>query len=110
MKFDRWDIWLARVAYEDQPDVYKERPVVVYSETEFFVLSLKVSSQNPHTYRDDYELRMWKEAGLHKPSFVSLRLVKIKLDDMLYKIGKPTGVDVRSIREMLENLETTKIR
>lgn len=32
MKFDRWDIWLARVAYEDQPDVYKERPVVVYSE------------------------------------------------------------------------------
>lgn len=103
MKYNMWDIWLAKVAYEDQPDVYKERPVIVYSETEFFILSLKVSSQNPHTYRGDYELQKWKEAGLHKPSFVSLKLINIKPDDMLHKIGRLIGADIRIIRALLEN-------
>ena len=103
MKFKRWELWLARVAYEDQPNVCKKRPVIVYSETECFTLSFKVSSQNPHAYRENYELQMWREAGLDKPSFISLNPVRIKIEDMLFKIGKLHLLDIQKINTLLDN-------
>lgn len=101
----KWEIWLAKVVYEDQPGVSKNRPVVVYSQTECFILSLKVSSQNPYTFRDNYELKKWKEAGLAKPSFVSLRFIKLIDKDLIHRLGLLQSADIRALEHALDELK-----
>ena len=101
----KWEVWLANVVYQDQPDLSKNRPVVIYSPTECFILSLKVSSQNPHTYRDNYELKKWKEPGLSRPSYVSIRFIKILSEDLVHRLGRLHTLDVRALEKMLKKID-----
>lgn len=102
MNVKKWEVWLANVMYEDQLNLSKNRPVVIYSQTECFILSLKVSSQNPRTYRDDYELKKWKEAGLSRPSYVSIRFIKVVCDDLVCRLGRLHTLDVKALEKMLK--------
>ena len=49
--FFRWDIWIAKVKYEDSEEV-KVRPVLIVNGMERCVLSLKITS---HTPRESFD-------------------------------------------------------
>ena len=39
MQYRRWEIWLARVKYEDYPDIVEVRPVLVAAQQEIFIIA-----------------------------------------------------------------------
>lgn len=68
-----YDVWQLPFEYEDQPGVFKNRPVIVGSidETtvEVFIVSVKVTSHPPRrNWPGEVPLQDWQEAGLTKPS------------------------------------------
>lgn len=68
-----YEVWRLPFEYEDQPGVFKTRPVIVAgidkSTIAVFVLSVKVTSHPPRpNFPGEVPLRDWKEAGLPKPS------------------------------------------
>lgn len=59
-----WDIWLAKVEFEDVQDI-KVRPVVVIKEDIVYVLSIKLTTHEPrYSFSGEYRLQFWKESGL----------------------------------------------
>lgn len=68
-----YDVWRMPFEYEDQPGVFKNRPVIVggidEESVEVFVLSITVTSHPPRpNYFGEVPILDWKEAGLSKPS------------------------------------------
>ena len=67
MNFEKWDIWLADVPFNDKLHVSKKRPVLVISPLEVLVLSVKMtSSENA----GGYKLKRWQESGLAKQTYI----------------------------------------
>lgn len=103
--YNRWDIWEADVPFEEIKGS-KKRPVVILSETEALVLSLKMTSHAPRYKKleGEYELMKWEEAGLLKPTVVQcsklLRLDKGALTDKKY--GRLTATDIIGLTQMLK--------
>jgi hypothetical protein len=98
--YQRWDIWLAAVQYEET-DAYKPRPVLVISVWEHvYVFALKMTSHAPRDHCD-YALKSWQSAGLAKETTVRLskRLV-LHEDQMIHKIGKLDWADVEAIKAL----------
>ena len=102
----RWEIWLARVAFEDKPSVQKIRPVLIISPNEAFILSLKITSHKPRKYCEgEYAIIKWKEAGLDKTSTVRCtKQLKLNGDDLLKRIGRLHPIDIVEIRRELRKL------
>ena len=44
LPLNKWDIWLAKIAFEDAPEIIKNRPVLVINNNTFLVLSLKINN------------------------------------------------------------------
>ncbi len=88
-EYRTWDIWYARVKFEDSDEV-KRRPVVIINQSAY-ILCLKVTS-NPsrNNCTDEYPLRYWKEAGLSMPSTVRLgkkiKLIESDFDEMIGRL------------------------
>lgn len=101
----RWEIWLASVAYEDNPDVCKLRPVLVTEQQELFIISYKMTSHTPRdNYFGEYLLINWQESGLIKPTTVRLnKILKLKQSDFKKYIGKLTYLDIIEIKKLLDN-------
>lgn len=104
-EYNRWDIWEADVPFEDK-NRSKKRPVVILSEKEAIVLSLKMTSHEPRYKKleGEYELLKWKEAGLIKPTVVQcsklLRLDKDAITDKKY--GRLLAADIIGLTQMLK--------
>lgn len=69
--FDPWEIWLARVKFEDSPEI-KERPVVITSSGNVFVVALKVTSTAPRNVWGEYQILEWQYAGLDHQSTIRI--------------------------------------
>ena len=68
---NKWEIWLAKVKFEDDVSVVKQRLVLVISETDAYILSLKMTGAAPREdYPGEYKVLQWKKAGLTKPTTI----------------------------------------
>lgn len=104
-EFNRWDILEANVRFEER-EGSKKRPVLVLSEEECFVLSLKMTSHEPRYKKleGEYEMMKWKEAGLSKPTVIqcSKKLKLSKMDFTGTKYGRLTATDIIGLQAMLK--------
>ncbi len=110
-KMERWDIWEAIVPYEEGPGE-KGRPVVILSEEEAIVFSLKMTSHAPRydKLEGEYELMKWQEAGLTKPTVVQCSKL-LKLDNNAFtgkKYGRLTATDIIGLQAMLRYMRIAK--
>ncbi|EDP10937.1 type II toxin-antitoxin system PemK/MazF family toxin [Amedibacillus dolichus] len=111
MKPSSWEIWDAKVAFEDDPHTLKRRPVLVISPKDIFILSLKITSHEPRKmYPGEYQIKKWREAGLNKPSTVrcSKRLNLIE-SDFIKKRGKLQVIDMIEVRNILHEIKSKKL-
>ena len=101
--FNRWDVWLAYVTFEDCT-LKKQRPVVVLSEDTVFVLSLKLTSHSPryNRFEGEYEILKWQEAGLLKPTVVRCgRVLQVEKSDMIKQLGTLDQADINGLVAIL---------
>lgn len=103
-----WEIWLANVKFEDDPETTKARPVLVIDSNRVCILSLKITSKPPrNNYYGEYQLLKWKAAGLVKPSTVRIsKKLKLFERDFIRKIGRAAAIDIIKIRGFLDNEST----
>ncbi len=104
IEMQRWEIWEADVPFEDRKGS-KRRPVVILSQEEVFVLSLKMTSHNARykTLEGEYELMRWKEAGLSKPTVVQCSK-RLRLEPSRFtgkKFGRLSATDIIGLQYML---------
>ncbi len=100
---NKWEVWLAKVKFEDDPTEAKLRPVLVIDLQRVYFISLKVTTHEPRPcYYGEYPLQKWQAAGLDKPSTVrvSKRLQLIERD-FVKKIGRLHPNDILAIQKML---------
>lgn len=101
MQFCPWEVWLAAVQFEDSPEV-KNRPVVITSTGDVFVLALKVTSHPPRNAWGEYALTHWQAAGLRNASTVRIsKLLHLRPSDLVHKIGTLDIIDILAIRKIL---------
>jgi len=99
----KWEIWLAKVKFEDQPKVTKTRPVLVIDKQMGYVISLKITSHPPrNNFEKEYEIIGWKQAGLDKVSTIrASKILKMKDKDFVHKIGRLGAADIINLRKIL---------
>lgn len=102
--FNRWEIWEADVPFEEGIGS-KCRPVLILSEEECFIISLKMTSHKPRYTKleGEYEIMKWEEAGLMKPTVIQCsRILKLKNEMMTgKKYGRLTATDIIGLQAML---------
>lgn len=107
-QFRAWDVWMANVEYEDCPGTSKQRPVVITSSGEVYVLALKVTSHAPRNEWGEYALIRWKEAGLRKPSTVRVgKRLRLRERDMVLCVGRLSTVDIMAIQKIQSTKKST---
>ncbi len=102
---NKWDIWLAKVAFEDEPNIIKNRPVLIIDNTKCLVLSLKITSHAPRTsYKDEYQILEWKEAGLLKPSTIRIsKKLLLPRDSFIFRLGELQNLDKNNVISILSS-------
>lgn len=101
MTIKPWEVWFAAVRFEDSPQT-KNRPVVVTSSGNIYVIALKVTSHAPRNEWGEYALQHWQTAGLQKPSTVRIgKRLSLQPCDMVHKIGKLHPLDIMNIQRIL---------
>ena len=110
-KFQRWDIWEANVRFEEKSRS-KRRPVLVLSEKEYVVFSLKMTSHEPRYKKleGEYEIMKWSEAGLLKPTVIQCsKLLELSETDFTdKKYGRLTATDIIGLQAMLRYMSIKK--
>ena len=108
--FIRWDIWIARVEFEEGTGS-KIRPVLIIDGTRCYVLSLKITSNDPRTqFPVEYQIIEWKEAGLMKPSTIRIsKKLNLPADSFLKKIGRLTELDRFNVLRIYLDLYSDKL-
>lgn len=88
-----WEIWYARVKFEDTDEI-KSRPVVVLETGEVAVIALKVTGHEERNYYGDIDITYWQSAGLTKPSTIRAG-IKLVLDYSAFerKVGVLQYID-----------------
>lgn len=106
MMFNKWDIWLARVRYEDSTDI-KIRPVLIIDTTSIIVLALKMTSQNPRVnYSWEYSVIKWHEAGLDKQTVIrASKKLSLCDSDFVKRLGRLQAVDIVNVKNILQRLK-----
>jgi len=102
--FEKFGIYLAKVHFDDKPNVYKIRPVVVLDVEKSIVLVLKVTSKVNQTRFLSYYLENWAACGLNAPSSVIVSLVyEVKMSDIYHDkfIGRLNEKDSNNILALL---------
>ena len=98
--FFRWDIWIAKVKYEDSEEV-KVRPVLIVNGMERCVLSLKITSHTPReSFDGEYQVVEWEKAGLIKPSTIRIgKRIILPEEAFIKKIGRLTDIDRTNVEK-----------
>ena len=95
----KWEIYLADVPFEDISES-KLRPVLVIGDSVFQINCLKMTSQPPRL--GEYVLKMWKEAGLLKPTTVRISKKLMLSPDAFRKyIGSLQSIDIYEIQKRI---------
>lgn len=102
----RWDVWLADVSHEENPEISEPRPVVILDSGGYFTFSLKGTSHEPRdNFTGEYKLMYWKEAGLKKETVIRCsKLLKLNDSDFRFKIGVLHPVDIINIQDILPDM------
>lgn len=102
----KYEIWVAKVYFDDHPDRGKNRPVLILEDNLAFVLSFKITTHAPRNdFPGEYSIVNWRGCGLLKPSTVRTSiLLEISHDDFRYKLGDLQEPDVSNMEELLRNL------
>jgi hypothetical protein len=74
------EVYVTKIAYEDDPTTFKWRPVLVINSLEGVSTIVEISSippRNPPTFHDTFKvpIRDFVKAGLRKKSFVRTHMV-----------------------------------
>ena len=101
---NNWELWWARVAFEDEPTKSKVRPVLVIAPGVAYILSLYVTTKDARKHVEgDYEIRYWSESGLKEPSTIrTSKKLGLVSTDFVQKIGRLHHADARVVMKMLE--------
>lgn len=110
-EMNRWEIWEANVPFEEGIGS-KKRPVMILSEKEFFVFSLKMTSHEPRYRKLDgeYEVLKWKEAGLRYPTVIQCSK-RLKLEKRMFtgvKYGRLSAADIIGMQTMLRYMSISE--
>lgn len=107
MKIEKWEIWNADLRFEDNPAEVKRRPVLIIDHEKLTVVVLKITSKPPkEEFFGEYEISLWKEAGLDKPSVVrSTRRARIDITDLVSKRGKLQARDIAVVSQLLHFID-----
>lgn len=95
-----WEIWWADVEFEDQPGIYKRRPVLVIDNQENpLVLVLKLTTHPPRLdFKGEYEIIEYQQAGLKKKTVARCsKLISIHISFFIHKIGVLQPIDIMNI-------------
>lgn len=101
---ERWEIWEADVPFEEKSGS-KKRPVLIISDTEVLVLSLKMTSHEPRykSLEGEYEVMRWQEAGLKKPTVIQCSK-ELKLEKKCFtgkQYGRLTATDIIGVQAVM---------
>ena len=107
------DIFRLRVDFQDDPEGFKKRPVVVLavSDEEVIVMAAQITSVGPNenpTYHDQYKFPIlnWQKSGLDKPSWVKTHpdnILRIEIKKLNNCIGQIHRDDLQRLIEQLES-------
>lgn len=107
-----YDVWQIPFEYEDQPGIFKKRPVIIggvdTESVEIFLLSIKVTSHPPRSnYVGEVPILDWKDAGLSKPSTARCsHIVRLPKNFFLgkFRYGHLSERDALAIEKVLAEL------
>ena len=105
-----YDVWQFEFVYEDQPNKFKKRPIIIGAIDEDYVLALivKVTSHEPREdYPGEVTIEDWKEAGLEKKSTArcsKTMLVPVEAFSKFKYYGHLSERDSEKVASMLINL------
>lgn len=98
----QWEVWMAKVRFEDMPEEIKIRPVVITDAGEVYVIALKVTSHPPRNVWGEYPLVFWQSAGLSKPSTVRIsKRLRLEERDLVRKLGRLHPMDIIAIQGIM---------
>lgn len=99
MNCNTWEVWAAKVKYEDSPQV-KSRPVLILEDKTVFAVCLKMTGTAPRP--GEYRLKDWAGVGLTKPTTVRVgKVLHLQSQDLSYKIGDLSPIDIANIQAIL---------
>ncbi|MGI6695664.1 MAG: type II toxin-antitoxin system PemK/MazF family toxin [Christensenellales bacterium] len=102
MRVKPWEIWYAAVRYEDELTV-QDRPVLITSANKAVIIAFKITKTKPRNMWGEYELVMWKSAGLDVPSTVRLtKQINLTEKDMRRRIGALQLLDILEIQRIID--------
>lgn len=103
---NEWEIWLAEVAYEDNPTDSKKRPVLILQPGLAVSLVSKITSHAPRSnYYGEYQISDWQGAGLLYPSTIRLsQRFDLNHNYMIRKLGNLQPVDILNVEKILSRL------
>jgi hypothetical protein len=100
MKCKKWEVWYAKVKYEDSDEV-QERPVLIISVRGGAATALKMTSQSQ---RDDtdYPLKYWGFAGLDRETVVrTSKVLQLVDSDIDNRKGRLAAHDILQIQNIM---------
>lgn len=99
----KWEIWLAKVKFEDDLKQVKNRPVLVVAPGVQYILSLKITSHEPRSeFAGEYAIIKWPEAGLRKESTIRCgKRLNLVESDFVHKLGRLHPVDIINVQNIL---------
>ncbi|WP_242347400.1 type II toxin-antitoxin system PemK/MazF family toxin [Mucispirillum schaedleri] len=102
----KWEIWLAYIRFEDNPDKSKLRPVLVMDKENMYILSFKMTSHIPRqNYYGEYPIKYYKDAGLVKPTVIRLSKKLLLLEnEFVNKIGRLHPFDINEVNKILKSI------
>lgn len=100
--YRKWDIYLARVTYEDVIGS-KIRPVLVLQNGNMITIEcLKMTGQSPRA--GEYTLQEWSKAGLNKPTVVRIgKRLHLNTSEIIKRIGRLDLADIVALEQILDN-------
>lgn len=104
--YSPWDVLLAKVFYDDKPEEYKIRPVVLIDKKANLYLMLKMTSHKPRSnFPGEYPVQHWREAGLKKPSTIRASQINRTPLNLIYKkIGTLHQEDQKNLYFILQKI------
>lgn len=98
---NKWDIWMAKVAFEDEPNKVKERPVLILEDGTAYTIVLKITSKEKRNEKE-YQILKWKEAGLSKPSTIRIgKRLQLFDSDFTRRLGKLSAYDIIEVTKKM---------
>lgn len=108
-----WDIWMAEVSYEENPNRFKTRPVIILEQDEECTdenawLAIYITSQvAKYRNRNDSVILEWQKEGLDKPSIaLCAEILQLYETDLqrTRPIGYCSAYDINRIEDILDKL------